>query len=162
MIIAVSGWRNWSEKGSIATVIGSLIDHHWAEFNYPARAGAHLEPPKFPLFRFGDCPTGVDKLMLELVGEWHLPHERYEAFWDEFGKAAGPLRNRAMLRGMGYTNQRANLLLAFPEPGRLPKIPGSGTWGCIGEAAALGIQTVTYPSVKLTTPTGFALEVFDG
>lgn len=162
MIIAVSGWRYWSSKASLVTVIGAMIDRAWANEPSPNPIG---DGP-LPLFRFGDCPTGVDNLMLELCAEWKLPYERYEADWEQYGKAAGPLRNRAMLKGEQYRSdirgKRANLLLAFPEPGKYPKIPGSGTWGCIGEAAALRIPVMTYPSETLTNPTGYTLEVFGG
>lgn len=156
MIIAVSGWRNWREKSSVVAVIGTMIDQHWGTTSIPS------EPNLLPLFRFGDCETGVDQMIWEIVTEWHLPHERYEADWDQYGKYAGALRNRAMLRGDGHPSQgvKATVLLAFPQPNALPKIPGSGTWGCIGEAAAMGIQTVTYPSTKLTNCTGFSMEVF--
>lgn len=156
MIIAVSGWRYWDSKASLVTVIGTLIDAVWANEPNPNPMG---DGP-LPTLRFGDNPGGIDQLMWEIVIEWRLPHERYIANWDEYGKAAGPLRNRAMLKGDGFTGQRANLLLAFPEPQNYPKIPGSGTWGCIGEAARMGIQTTIYPSLKLTIPTGYELEVF--
>ena len=155
MIIAVSGWRNWDSKRSVATIIGNIIDNGWGEIHQGY-------PNSLPLFRFGDNPDGLDDTMWELCAEWQLPHERYVADWEQHGKAAGPLRNRAMLRGTGYSGERAQLLLAFPEPGKYPKLPGSGTWGCIGEAATLGIQTSIYPSTKLTIDTGFGLGVFSG
>lgn len=142
MIVAVSGWRDWSNKSVIVQAVGSL-----------------MKDP-IPMFRMGDCPTGADAWMLELVAEFKLPYERYVADWDQYATHAGPLRNRAMLKGQGYTAQRANLLLAFPEPHKYPKIPGSGTWGCIGEAAALGIQTVVFPSERFNRLTGYGVGVF--
>lgn len=155
MIIAVSGWRGWTEKNSLVLAIGSLIDDHWAQHEDP-------ETRQRPLFRFGDCGTGVDAIMWELVTEWNLEYERYEADWEQWGKAAGPLRNRAMLKGhhLGGKGLRANLLMAFPEPGKYPRIPGSGTWGCIGEAVAMQVQTVIYPRVNLGSHTGYKLEAF--
>lgn len=158
MIIAVSGWRHWPRKEVLTIVIGHLID------DTPDRFTGFVPP--LPLFRFGDCETGVDAMMLELAAELHLPHERYEADWDLYAQAAGPLRNRAMLRGEGPISQdygkRADLLLAFPEPRKYPKIPGSGTWGCIGEAAALGIPTMIYSEARPERYglTGLSLEVF--
>lgn len=159
MIIAVSGWRNWPSKEALTIVIGHLID------DTPDRFTGFVPP--VPLFRFGDCETGVDAMMLELVAELHLPHERWEADWQQYGKAAGPLRNRAMLRGGWPVNhghfERADLLLAFPEPGARPKIPGSGTWNCIGEAIALSIPTMIYPNAKQGyryNLTGYTLDIF--
>lgn len=52
-------------------------------------------------------------------------------FWTKYGRAAGPIRNKEMVR-LG-----ADLCLAFPDH---PKGQGSrGTWGCIDLAHQAGI-----------------------
>ena len=61
----------------------------------------------------------------------NLPTEVHRADWTKYGRAAGPIRNKAMV------NLGADLCLAFPDH---PKGQGSrGTWGCIDLAHQSGI-----------------------
>lgn len=86
----------------------------------------------------GDCPTGADRA----AARWcRLPvngprtvavvEEPHPADWAQYGRAAGPIRNREMV------DAGADLVLAFPLPG--PKSLSKGTWDCIGAAEAHGI-----------------------
>lgn len=53
----------------------------------------------------------------------NLPIEVHRADWSKYGRAAGPIRNKAMV------NLGADLCLAFPDH---PKGQGSkGAWNCI-------------------------------
>lgn len=61
----------------------------------------------------------------------NLPIEVHRADWSKYGRAAGPIRNKAMV------NLGADLCLAFPDH---PKGQGSrGTWNCIDLAHQAGI-----------------------
>lgn len=165
MIIAVSGWRKWSNKSTVVAILGGLIERYTLSQRHYSLS--HLTQPRI---RYGDCKTGVDSIVEEITMEWRLAYEKYNADWEAFGKAAGPLRNRDMLNGVNYSNaspppekygQRANLLLAFPEPRRYPHIHGSGTWGCIGEATNMGIPVLTVATEKPMYTTGYFLEVLN-
>lgn len=84
--------------------------------------------------RVGDCSTGLDRFVREsgspFVGR------AWVADWDTHGRAAGPLRNRAMLVGErdGYNEGRADIVVAF--------LGGRGTADCVRQARQLGIPVV--------------------
>jgi YspA, cpYpsA-related SLOG family len=72
----------------------------------------------------GDAP-GADALALQWAVYNKIPYIRHIADWTQFGKAAGPIRNKKMI-------EQANLLLAFPG--------GRGTENCIKQAKEAGIS----------------------
>lgn len=76
----------------------------------------------------GDCPTGVDKY----IREYNFNHQTYIAGWSRHGKAAGPMRNQAMI-------DDADALVAFPCP------QSKGTWDAIRKATKKGIPVVIIP-----------------
>lgn len=88
----------------------------------------------------GDCPTGADHLARMWAqanikagmrqGIAHVRHEAYPALWDDFDKAAGPIRNKYMVQ-LG-----ADVCLAFPTPS------SRGTISCMKLAQAAGIEVV--------------------
>lgn len=122
MIVCVSGWRGWDDVAFIKALAEELHENMDAEV------------------RIGDCPSGVDFLLKEELNQRGVPFQEYVADWDRYGKMAGPLRNTAMLTG-ATGEGLADLLIALPKPGSYPG-PGSGTWGCIGEAARQGIDVL--------------------
>lgn len=77
----------------------------------------------------GDCPTGIDALVRELVPGAKV----FEARWREFGRRAGPLRNGEMVRWAAQVEEA--YALGFPGP------RSKGTWDCIGQAQSVGIRT---------------------
>lgn len=54
--------------------------------------------------------SGADKLAMEWAQMRHIPVEEFPANWKEFGRSAGPIRNRQMLKE-GYPE----LVVAFPK-----------------------------------------------
>ena len=84
----------------------------------------------------GDCPTGADHFAKELVEDWNavgfasIAEEPHPADWDQFGKYAGPKRNKEMA-ALG-----ADICLAFPYG------ESKGTNNCIREAEAAGIPVI--------------------
>lgn len=137
MIIATTGWRNHDRPGHIQGVLDNLLD--WHELH-----GVKL------YVRVGDA-GGAD----EAVRLWCIDNidevalTVYHADWDRYGKNAGPMRNKAMLLGIGDGNVLADLLLGFPRTdGQRDTVPGSGTWGCIMTAALMGIK-VEIPPLRL-------------
>ena len=74
---------------------------------------------------FGDA-TGAD----EFAWKWakdHRPadHKRFEAYWDQHGNAAGPIRNRAMI-DWALDIDPWPIVVAFPG--------GRGTADCVKQA----------------------------
>jgi hypothetical protein len=114
MNVIVTGSRDWPEEQA-ELVIAVLDGIYWN-----ATLG-HLvtELSEFHLY-VGDCPTGVDAIVKwwaeqspshsynEREDDPYFELHRFEADWDRWGKAAGPIRNAEML-----DNAREGLVFAF-------------------------------------------------
>jgi hypothetical protein len=72
---------------------------------------------------------GADMLADHWARRNMVPTLGFQAEWDRLGKAAGPVRNRVMLR-----EGKPDIVLAFPG--------GYGTRNCVGQARALGIEVI--------------------
>lgn len=148
MIVAVSGWRKWDDVPFVRATLDRLLeDHLQACTSSPAKESELC-------VRLGDA-NGVDLIAKQWCLQNLAGYGRfvlYEAPWVTMSRGAGPERNRRMLMGGNEDRWepnpgvRADLLLAFPEPGTYPSV-GSGTWGCVGEAWRAGIE-VSIPAYK--------------
>lgn len=121
MIVIVTGSRDWPVERMIWTELDSLL----------AISKERQEPF---LLKHGACKKGADAMArnwftyqyYQGLVPWDAMKE-YAAEWDGFGKAAGPLRNQAMVE------TGADRVLAF----RLNH--SSGTTDCMDRAARAGI-----------------------
>ncbi len=84
-------------------------------------------------FAVGDCPTGLDRMVREMIPCTHIDVHR--ASWTLHGKAAGPIRNRAMLE------DDVDVLVVFPG--------GKGTADCAMQAREMGKTVIYTPDVKM-------------
>ena len=80
----------------------------------------------------GDCPTGVDK---SVTDHYRPTGNVFIAEWDVYGKAAGPIRNKAMI-------DKADALIAFWDG------DSRGTKDCIKHATHKGIPVLIIPIIK--------------
>lgn len=85
MKILVCGDRNWGSK---------LIIKAWLRFLKPS------------LVIEGGC-RGADQIAAKAADELGIPVKPFPAKWEQYGKAAGPIRNREML------DEKPDLVLAF-------------------------------------------------
>lgn len=76
----------------------------------------------------GGCPTGADFWARQYAREHKLYLATFRADWARHGKAAGPLRNAAMVAA------GADVVVACPG--------GNGTADCVKKAAAAGIKVL--------------------
>lgn len=94
----------------------------------------------------GQCPNGgVDLVAHRFAERWpDAEPEPHPADWGRHGRAAGPIRNQAMV------DLGADICLAFPAPG------SRGTWDCIRRAADAGIPVQVWPlsSTRAALATG--------
>lgn len=93
---------------------------------------SELDPGDTLTVVHGGCPTGADRfasVWCSVVDDAHIDviEECHPADWDRHGKAAGPIRNQAMV------NLGADLVLAFVFG------PSRGTRSCILAANRAGI-----------------------
>ena len=85
----------------------------------------------------GDCPdpngvpgaVSVDQECARWADAHGVPFKPYPADWKKHGRAAGPIRNREMLKA-----ERPHLVIAFPG--------GQGTHNCVRTARKLGLRVV--------------------
>lgn len=108
-VIVVTGGRNYSNRQFVWGVMDTL------KFKY-----------KNIRIRVGDA-YGVDAFVRGWAAHNNIPFEVYRADWKQFGKAAGPIRNRKMIAG-------ADILYAFPG--------GKGTKDCTNAAESAGLFVV--------------------
>lgn len=120
MRVILTGSRKWEDKKAVFTALENLLK----------------ESGPFVLVH-GACATGADAMAEEwyqLVGqEQGVFRVRKPAPWAELGRAAGPARNRQMIR------DGADLVLAFPLP------DGSGTQHTmrLAREAGIPVQEIT-------------------
>lgn len=93
------------------------------------------------LFAVGDAKTGVDATVREMYPDAKV----YDADWNRYGKAAGPIRNKAMLTG-----HRPEWVVAITD-----RLKDSGTEDCVEQANALAIPVLTLPLAHWYHPNGF-------
>lgn len=86
--------------------------------------------PAATRFLVGDCPTGLDFIAREWLLETGIEHQIFSADWKTHGRAAGPLRNRAMCNAAAP----GAILVAFPG--------GRGTNDCVYAAKLKGIPVL--------------------
>lgn len=114
--VLVTGSRDWADEAPIL--------HAMTE----ARISAVKDPQEMVLVS-GACPTGADRIAEELAAALGWAIERHPADWNQFGKAAGPIRNNEMVKA------GADICLAFMNPG------SRGTLHCSQVAIRAGIPT---------------------
>ena len=82
----------------------------------------------------GEAP-GADTLSREVAEQLNIPVLKFPANWKQFGRAAGPIRNRQML-----DDGRPDLVVAFHN-----NLPNSkGTKNMLAQASKRGLPTRTY------------------
>jgi hypothetical protein len=106
----VTGGRDFSDVERLTDALNSLV-----------------VSPTPPVLSVGDCPTGADLIAkaYALAAGWFVLE--FAADWATHGKAAGPLRNQAMV------DAGQDLCIAFPLP------DSRGTWDAVRKAIDAGI-----------------------
>ncbi len=94
--VLVTGGRDYKNKKYVFKVLS--IFHKELNFTKIVEGGA----------------TGADTFAKEWAKENNIDWQEYKADWDQYGKAAGGIRNRYQ-----YNTEKPNLVIAFPG--------GSGT-----------------------------------
>ena len=106
MRVIVTGSRNWTNTHAVGAELVIL--------------------PPWSIVVHGGA-RGADECAEREAVKEGLRTEVFEADWKRYGKAAGAIRNQAMV------DAGADLVLAFPLEG------SRGTWDCVRRAEAAGI-----------------------
>ncbi|MBT0771365.1 DUF2493 domain-containing protein [Kineosporia sp. J2-2] len=121
--VLVTGSRDWSDAEAITL--------HLEGLRYVA---GRVQRPGLVVVH-GACPTGADAIAAAWARAHDVPVEAHPAQWATHGRAAGPLRNRAMVTA------GADVCVAFILNG------SRGATGCADLAEAAGI-----PTYRITRP----------
>lgn len=87
MRMLVTGSRNWADRAELRR---ALVAAHGDLY-------VKDKMDRVITVVVGDCPTGADRMTLEMAKEYGWPIEVFHADWDQFKKRAGPIRNRRMV-----------------------------------------------------------------
>jgi len=117
MNVVFTGSRNWDQIEPVTVVLASLQDAYGDD-----------------LWVYVGDARGLDAVVREECSRLGIGFSVFVAQWGEFGKMAGPMRNRAMLDAAAPVA----VLHAFPMGG------SRGTWGCVREAKERGVPVVVH------------------
>jgi hypothetical protein len=115
MRVLICGDRLWDDKELIRATVQALLKKH-----------------KKLVVIDGTAP-GADRLGHEVAKELKLGFQRFPADWMRYGLAAGPIRNRQMLK-----EGRPDLVLAFHDDLKMSK----GTKDMIKVAQKAGVEVI--------------------
>lgn len=124
--LVVTGSRAWTNR----FWLGAYLDMTYANV---------LSAGKEMVVGVGDCPTGADMMTYEWCRGNGLRPRVYKADWDQYGGAAGPVRNRKMLKEI-----EPDLVMGFLQRGEANR----GTLDCLDQAETLGIDYLEFWSDK--------------
>lgn len=129
MKLAVTGSRRWPKyaKKQIFTVLDSFL---------PKEHEIWSQSYDLDLLAVGDA-SGADAYAREWAFNSLADGKTaiFLADWDQYGKKAGPMRNREMLDTV-----KPDILLAFFIPGEV----NSGTWDCVEYAVSCNIRVIPH------------------
>ena len=103
----------------------------------------------------GDCPTGVDDDVDSWVenhgqvGNINVTINYFQAFWKEYGRAAGPVRNQQMVEAATADGLEGVTYRAYMLNG------SAGTANCVGHLTTAGVKGILHNlSIISTIPKG--------
>lgn len=112
MRILVTGSREWTDADLVRQVL-SLAPQPYSQHTL-----VH-----------GDCPRGLDRMAAVIASELGFQVEAWPADWKAHGRAAGPLRNQAMV------DSSPDRVFGFMCRGSF------GTFDCLKRAQLAGVRT---------------------
>lgn len=118
-ILGIVGYRYYNDYDEFSESLSIITD----EYGYPKKviSGGHLSRDKIK--------QGTDTLAWKWATDNSIPITEHEANWNEYGRAAGPIRNKLIVRD-------SDILIAFVSP------KSKGTLNTIKLANEKGIPVI--------------------
>jgi len=123
-IYVVTGSRQW--EGDVGIVKNTMVGFY---------------PEHEKILYHGDCPdrgTGrsIDWLARDIALELGWEIKSFPANWKEFGRSAGPIRNREMVKSAKEEKDNGVIVEVYAWPTK----SSIGTWDCVKKAKMLGLK----------------------
>lgn len=114
LLVAVSGYRHFKDEAFVHAELDRLLSKRVPEIKIIT----------------GECKTGVDGFAKSWAEKNGCAYEGFEADWEKYDKAAGPIRNRQMAIMLSIARDEGDdvLCICFVHP------KSSGTKGMLKEA----------------------------
>lgn len=146
LYLIVAGCRDFADYRKVRErcgwVMEELFGHEWQD---TAPRHTHV---------LSGCAKGADALGIQWANEYGIPIMRFPADWETYGKAAGPIRNREMVRaakaatltqeGSEKNKTTKAILIAFWDG------KSRGTRNIIETARKEGVETVVVDTQETT------------
>lgn len=116
-IILVCGGRDYDDRSALHGALSVLV---------------HVLGGRDKVIIIHGAARGADTLAKRWAENNNVRQYGFPAQWDEYGKSAGPIRNREMLKEDPY------VVLAFPG--------GTGTADMVSVAREAGVKVIEVPS----------------
>ncbi len=110
--LGLIGSRHYNNYEEFCQAIEQVIQIHGRPSNIVS--GGHLD-------KHGHTKPGTDTLAWKWAQDNNVPIIEHEAEWDKYGRAAGPIRNKLIVRD-------SHIILAAIAP------DSTGTWNTINQA----------------------------
>lgn len=125
--IFVTGSRNWTDRNRLYTAIEAVCKArgHWNPLNDTAKDVTIVH----------GAAKGADTLADDWAKTFLAEREPYPADWEQYGKAAGPMRNTLMAKS------HPDVCLAFLQPGSV------GTVHAIKQAKKYDVEVIIHEAV---------------
>lgn len=128
MRILVCGSRDWDDFGYFKSAVAANL------LGWRSLAG---DDPDFVIIEGG--ARGADAAAAEFAHTWCCDHDQFTADWENFGKAAGPIRNQQML-----DEGTPDLVLAFVNK---PLAESRGTADMVSRAIKAGVPVYVVEAI---------------
>lgn len=116
MRVLICGSRDWTDVAAIRAALCHVMAENHVELVIDGAA------------------RGADSLGHETAVKWNIPTARFPANWQQYGKAAGPIRNQQML-----DEGKPDLVLAFYDPAT-----SRGTKDMVQRARKAGVTVIEH------------------
>ncbi len=140
--VLVCGDRNWTDQLVVGTILGGLLESAETSFGHlVVIEGCARGADSFACHFFdGGDPTHpcvIPGTSGRHAGHLSVKHEHYPADWEQYGKKAGPIRNRQMLK-----EGRPQIVFAFHDD--LDNSKGTKDMVGIAKKAGLPVYVVSH------------------
>lgn len=123
-IYVVTGSRQW--VGDCEVIRNTMVEFY---------------PGYNKILYHGDCPShevgrSVDWIARDIALELGWEIKPFPAKWKEYGRSAGPIRNKEMIKAAKVEEEAGAIVEVYAWPTK----SSIGTWNCVNKAKEFGLK----------------------